>query len=169
MNLTKNGVTIEVPDTTIVAMVLERLAGSAYPVDLKGIVVPRIATYWAGQGGIFTGIARGRDGQRDYALITASKHLPRKNWKKVGEAVAQMEIDGHKDFTLPLLCEQALQFANLRDLFEKEYYWSCEPNAAISDYAWGQHFGSGDQSSYREDYQWPAAGVRRLVFSNLTI
>lgn len=164
MNLTKNGLTIEVPDKVVVDLVLERLAGNQ-PIFVPQGAIPRIGELWRGQGGIYAGVMRGRDGAPDYHLLVgdAVETLKPIQWDKAMAAVKEMESDGHKDYTLPFRAEQALQFANVPELFESEWYWSCEQHAALSGYAWMQDFGDGGQHGYRKSGDVRARAVRRLV------
>ena len=64
---------------------------------------------------------------------------------------------------MPFRAEQALQFANVPELFEKEWYWSCEQLAAAPVYAWLQHFGYGFQLNYHKSLVCRARAVRRLI------
>ena len=164
MQLTKNGLTIEVPDAVVVDLVLNRLAGNE-PTHAPRGVVPRIGDRWRGQGGIYAGVMRGRDGAPDYHLLVgdAVAELKPIQWDKALTTVAEMEIDGHRDYTLPYRAEQALLFANVPELFEAEWYWSCEQHAADSDYAWMQGFGYGYQLSDHKSNVYRARAVRRLV------
>ncbi|MBR7999209.1 DUF1566 domain-containing protein [Burkholderia vietnamiensis] len=61
---------------------------------------------------------------------------------------------------LPTRVEQALMFANCRDSFEHDWYWSNEPDG--DRWAWFQHFYYGDQGSTQQDYELRARAVRRL-------
>lgn len=162
MNLTRNGVTIQVDDAEIVNMLLQRFGGGAAPTDLRGISVPRIGSVWPGQGGTYAGIMRGRNGEMDYHLIVGNP-IAAMTWGKAKTAATDMVIDGHKDFTLPFRSEQALQFANVPELFEKEWYWSSEQHAELAVYAWMQGFDYGGQGSHHKDSEWRARAVRRLI------
>ncbi|MCI0492949.1 MAG: DUF1566 domain-containing protein [Planctomycetes bacterium] len=162
MNITRNGVTIQVADADIITIVFQHLAGSAAPADLRGISVPRIGQPWPGQGGIYAGIMRGRDGEPDYHLIVGQS-IDETTWEKAKNTVASMESEGHRDFTLPFRAEQALQFANVPELFEKEWYWSREQRAENGDCAWGQSFGYGLQGCCRKSNEFRARAVRRLI------
>jgi hypothetical protein len=64
---------------------------------------------------------------------------------------------------LPSRNEQALLYANCKDQFQRDWYWSGEQHAADSYSAWGQVFGSGGQSSYGKCYEGHARAVRRLT------
>ena len=69
MQVTKNGLTIEVPDGVIANLILERLAGNSPIIMPQGLVTPRLGEVWLGEGGIFLGAVRGIEGGRDYHLI----------------------------------------------------------------------------------------------------
>ncbi len=161
MNLTKNGITIAIDDAEIVRMALERLNGSAYPDTLRGIAVPRIGEFWCGLGGVYAGIARGRDGAPDYHLIVGPEHESGGAWDEMTKWASVLDLDGRKDFTLPFRKEQALCFANVPELFKPESYWSCEQHESSSHYAWGQHFYNGNQSYWLKDNKLRARAVRR--------
>lgn len=114
-----------------------------------------------GQGGIYAGLMRGRDGAPDYHLIVGPE-LPTSNWNAAVAAAAELEIDGHTDFTLPFRNEQSLLFANVPELFEKDWYWSGEQHASDPDCAWMQNFDLGDQDGCRKSVEFRARAVRRL-------
>ena len=64
---------------------------------------------------------------------------------------------------LPSRVEQALLFAQARDQFKRDWYWSNEKHASGSGYAWCQVFYHGDQSTYHTDDTLRARAVRRVV------
>ncbi|MGY1490754.1 hypothetical protein ACW4YW_15210 [Methylobacillus pratensis] len=64
---------------------------------------------------------------------------------------------------LPSRREQSLLFANLKDEFQREVYWSGEDYAEDPYYAWYQSFGNGSQGWYYRSYELRARAVRRLV------
>jgi hypothetical protein len=161
MNLTKNGVTIQIADDEVVRMALERLNGSAYPVDLRGIAVPRIGEVWSGEGGVYAGIARGRDNAPDYHLIVGPEFDGTLDWERACVWPKSITVDGHSDFALWFRKEQSLSFANVGDLFKPEYYWSCEQ--CSSSYAYVQDFYGGYQDTCGKASTYRARAVRRLV------
>ena len=62
---------------------------------------------------------------------------------------------------LPNRVEQAMLWANHRDQFQKDWYWSCE--APESGWAWYQVFYYGTQNTDRKGHELRARAVRRLV------
>jgi hypothetical protein len=160
MNLTKNGVTIQIADDEVVRMALERLNGSAYPVNLRGVAVPRIGAVWEGEGGVYAGIARGRDGAPDYHLIVGPEFDGTLDWEKACVWPKSVIVDGHTDFALWFRKEQSLSFANVGDLFKPEYYWSCEQFSSY--YAYVQGFYNGFQGYYGKGSFCRARSVRRI-------
>jgi hypothetical protein len=162
MNVTKNGIIITIPDAEIVRMALERI-NEAKPIGLARIAAPQIGQPWEGQGGIYAGIARGRDLAPDYHLIVGPEFDGQTDWGAAGKWATGLSVDGHSDFALPFRKEQALCFANVPDLFKEEYYWSCEQHASSSNYAWSQNFSNGGQGNWSKDSHVRARAVRRLV------
>ena len=73
---------------------------------------------------------------------------------------AQMDWAKRIGGDLPSRVEQALLFANCRDQFERDWYWSNEPDG--SGWAWFQHFGYGAQYDNLQDDELRARAVRRL-------
>jgi hypothetical protein len=63
---------------------------------------------------------------------------------------------------LPTRREQSLLFANGKQHFKADWYWSSELHASGASYAWGQGFGSGYQDDFRIHLQCRAVAVRRL-------
>lgn len=125
---------------------------------------PAIGQQWPGQGGIYAGLARGRNGAPDYHLIVGPE-LTAAAWKNVTQQATDLVIDGHADFSLPFRAEQSLQFANVPELFEGDWYWSCEEHASGSDYAWIQLFDDGNQYYSHESGELRARAVRRVKIS----
>lgn len=64
---------------------------------------------------------------------------------------------------LPTRQEQSLLFANLKDQFEADWYWSGEEYKSDSGYAWVQRFDYGGQLDFHELNELRARAVRRLV------
>jgi hypothetical protein len=65
---------------------------------------------------------------------------------------------------LPNRIEQAMLFANFRDQFVRDAYWSNTPDTdpGYSGWAWYQYFRSGTQLHFHTDNELRARAVRRL-------
>ena len=125
------------------------------------LVVPAIGSVWPGQGGVYVGVARGRDGQPDYHLILASeKPSERLTWKAAGAWAKKVEADGHADYSLPTRSESALLYAHAKELFERTWYWTSEREGSSS--AWTCNFHDGTQIYSTTSYEGCAVAVRRL-------
>ncbi len=108
------------------------------------------------EGEQWAGILLGKNGEPDQHIIllpgepeTRLNHADATAW-----AIAQ-------GGELPTRREQSLLFANLKEAFKEDWYWSSETHAAIADYAWFQGFGYGDQSSNYERGSLHVRAVRR--------
>jgi len=123
--------------------------------------VPAIGAPW--QGGIYAGVARGINGANDHHLIVAETDKASVTWKDAKAWAASLEVDGHRDFSLPTRKEQALLFANAADLFQPAWYWSNEQHASDASYAWLQFFDYGFQYCIRQSGDYRARAVRRLI------
>lgn len=129
---------------------------------------PAIGEYWQGQGGIYVGRGRGRDGGRDYSLILPTDKSAIFEKRSIGtygtdvtgatsdhdglantialaaagsdlcKEALSVEIDGHKDFYVPSRMDLRLMWANVPELFEKEWYLSSTQWSSCD--AWSQHF-----------------------------
>lgn len=168
MQINIKRVLVTIPDDQVARIVMDYFTNNGVlpviipPDQLQTINVPPIGSVWSGQGGIFTGLARSHNGQPDCLIITGPE-IEATTWEKSKAAAATLEIDGHKDFSLPFRTEQSLQFANVPELFEKEWYWSCEQHADNADWAWMQYFDYGYQSLSLKDGHCRARAVRRLI------
>lgn len=163
MELSRNGVTIQVDDGVVMRMLTELLSAGQIQRPVHNATVQRIGDIWKGEGGIYTGVMRGRAGGPDYHLIVGPEYDGELQWRPAMEWATGLEVDSRKDFTLPYRNEQALLFANVPELFRREYYWSREQHAEDADYAWIQGFGSGSQNNWLKDGNYRARAVRRVL------
>lgn len=74
------------------------------------------------------------------------------------EAVAWAKEQGGE---LPTRQEMLVLYANLKDEFQADWYWS-EQREVYPDYAWMQHFGFGNQFYDHKSIQSRARAVRRI-------
>lgn len=63
---------------------------------------------------------------------------------------------------LPNCVEQALFFAESKDQFKQDWYWSNTQHASYSGYAWYQYFVNGRQGYYGKSFKLRARAVRRV-------
>ena len=75
---------------------------------------------------------------------------------------AQIEWANSIGGDLPTRIEQAMLWADHREQFKKDWYWSNEIHHAESGWAWCQNFGGGYQSYDRKTSELRARAVRRL-------
>jgi len=155
-----DGTQVTIPATHVCELLIAKLQRKlAVPLS----TVPAIASPWPGQAGIYAGLVRGDKGEPDYHLIVAKGGCGELTWEDAGGYAAAIDVDGHRDFTLPKRKEQAVLFGNVPELFEKEWYWSSEQFAGDDASAWCQSFDYGTQTTSLKYYQLRARAVRRLI------
>ena len=104
----------------------------------------------------YAGIIVGKDGAPSYHLTLLPEQHECTNWKKASEWAKQ------QGGSLPTQREQSLLFANLKDQFEKDWYWSSDSHEQDAAYAWYQHFSYGGQDyRHKDNYNCRARAVRR--------
>ncbi|QGZ66315.1 DUF1566 domain-containing protein [Paraburkholderia acidisoli] len=109
------------------------------------------------EGEIYIGAIGDKNGDFYHVIL-----LPGDN----GYAPWQEQMDWAKSIggDLPNRIEQAMLWANHKDQFEQDWYWSNETYHRNDAYAWYQGFGIGGQSYYghKDDDRCRARAVRRL-------
>ena len=148
---------------------------------------PAIGEYWAGQGGIYSGIQQDQDGQL-YHKIFADSDVGSFAWGEYGtetgttnkvngvlntttlrdtegsfpaaEAASNYTADGHHDFVLPSIAELNHAWAFIPDSFAKEAYWSSSQRSA--NYAFYMYFDVGYQDIFVKLNELRVRPVRRL-------
>ena len=149
--MTHPAATPTAPSTTAAAVD----AQSFIPVVVSyGAIPAAIGAAFA--GGIYAGIIRGVDGGPDQHLVLVEGEGVDLPWSAAG---AWAESVGG---SLPTRAEQALLFANLKDQFKSDWYWSGELYGPSSSDAWSQNFNGGYQYDTRKSYEGRARAVRRL-------
>lgn len=187
-------INIHMGHSPVVAAALAALLAGAEHTDAQAppsnLVQPPIGEYWTGQGGIYAGTVRGRDGGKDFCLIVptdpkaiftkrslgtygtdvtgaTSYHNGPANTRALAETgsdlckeILALEIEGHKDFFLPSQTELMMCWVNVPELFEKVWHLSSTQSSARN--AWHQDFGYG--LTYTNDKKAEAVGraCRRL-------
>lgn len=126
---------------------------------------PNIGEHWLGQGGIYAGLCRGRDGEADYHLILSTEAPEKKfGWQAALDRAKSVSAEGHSDFTVPTRFEFALIFANLQDQCNSRYWYWTSTQFSESN-AWSQYFGLGYHSSDDKVYEYRCRFVRRVQIS----
>jgi hypothetical protein len=105
----------------------------------------------------YAGLVLGKTGMPSHHLVLLSGEVESITWAKAKEWAKGAGGD------LPSRQEQALLYANLKEQFKSEWYWSGEEHASASGYAWYQYFTDGYQYDYPETTKLRARAVRRLV------
>ena len=107
------------------------------------------------EGEIYIGLISDANGEAYHLVL-----LPGDN----DDATHQAQLEWAKSIggDLPNRIEQAMLWANHRDQFKKDWYWSNELHHNESAWAWFQHFGGGDQTGLLQHYELRARAVRRL-------
>lgn len=114
--------------------------------------------------GVYAGITRDRDSGDDYHLFVGPElDIDGMSWQAAMQRAESLDYNGFTDWALPHRHEQALMFANVPELFQHEWYWSCEQHAGGSDDAWAQNFDDGLQDYWsKSGNALRARAVRRV-------
>lgn len=108
------------------------------------------------EGEHYAGLALKADGTPSHHLILLPGEGEDLQW------TAAVEWAEKAGGALPTRQEQALLYANLKDQFKPEWYWSGEQHENGS-YAWYQGFLYGSQNYDPKDLELRARAVRRLA------
>lgn len=104
----------------------------------------------------YAGLIVGKGGEVDYHLILLPEEACDLNWPRACDWAREIGGD------LPTLRELALLFANLREQFQRFWYWSNAQHETRPQLVWGQNFGSGIQTVYGRPFRGHARAVRRV-------
>lgn len=108
------------------------------------------------QGEIYAGIILNSDGTPSHHLILLPGDNDDAHWAEQTEWAKS--IGGE----LPTRAEQSLLFANCKQHFQKNWYWSGETVSSEPGWAWYQCFQYGHQSYHYKHDELRARVVRRL-------
>jgi hypothetical protein len=109
------------------------------------------------EGEHYAGVILGKNGLPDHHLVLLPGEAEEVSWS------AAREWASGNGGELPSRRELALLYANLREHFQRLWYWSSEPQEPRSHLVWGQNFTSGIQTMYGRPFRGRARAVRRLV------
>jgi hypothetical protein len=108
------------------------------------------------EGEFYAGLILGKDSMPDYHLILLPGDAADVSWP------AARDWSAERGGELPTRRELSLLFANLREQFERSWYWSNEHHETRVQLVWGQNFASGIQTVYGRPYRGHARAVRRV-------
>ncbi|VWD01870.1 hypothetical protein BLA17378_05294 [Burkholderia aenigmatica] len=116
------------------------------------VSIPQLA-----EGEIYLGIITNTAGEQHHVVL-----LPGDNDDATWQA--QMEWAKSIGGDLPTRIEMLFLLENHRDEFERDAYWTCQPDTdpGYSGWAWYQYFGNGDQDDDVQTNELRARAVRRL-------
>lgn len=107
-------------------------------------------------GEVYAGLLLGQNGEPDQHIFLLPGEAAHATWK------TQLAWAKKQGGRLPNRREQSLLFANCKEHFKPEYYWSGMQHAAGSYCAWAQGFSYGYQDHYRHSYEFRARAVRSV-------
>lgn len=108
------------------------------------------------EGESYAGLILGKDGAPDHHLVLLPGEAADVTWSAAREWAAASGGE------LPTRRELALLFANLKEQFQREWYWSSEASEVRSQLVWGQNWSSGIQTMYGRQFHGRARAVRRI-------
>ena len=108
-------------------------------------------------GEIYAGIILNEDGTPSHHLVLLPGDHDDDKWQ------AAMDWAKSINGELPTRREQSLLFANCKQHFEQDWYWSGEQHASDASCAWFQYFRNGSQYRLPILNQCRARFVRRLI------
>ena len=109
------------------------------------------------KGEVYAGLILGTDGVPDHHLIVIPGEAEKVTFAEAQKWAKKQGGD------LPTRREQRVLFANAKEAFQPDWYWSGEPYASYASYAWYQDFSYGYQYYDHIGYQCRARFVRRLI------
>lgn len=129
------------------------------PLSLQAqVAAPLAATVRAAlqQGEAYAGLILGKNGAPDHHLVLLAGDIDDVTWSNARDWAARTGGE------LPTRRELSLLHANLKELFQRVWYWSAEQSEARSQLVWGQNFSSGIQTMYGRQFHGRACAVRRI-------
>ena len=112
------------------------------------------ATKWGGLKNVAAAISA-TDGFANTEAMAAAG-------SKLGQWARALRLGGHDDWYIPSRLELLLAFAEMRDQFAQDWYWTSTQTKQDTQYAWIQLFGNGGQYDDRKDFELRARAVRRV-------
>lgn len=107
-------------------------------------------------GELYAGLILGKDGAQDYHVVLLADEAKDVSWTAARDWASSTGGD------LPTRRELSLLYANLKEHFERIWYWSNEAQEPRAQLVWGQNFNSGIQTMYGRPFRGRARAVKRL-------
>jgi len=133
---------------------MAKAATKAKQPEVTTITLPELAN-----GEVYAGIIL-ENGKPSHHLILLPGEAERVTWSQAKEWATKQGGE------LPSRREQSLLFANAKDEFNPEWYWSAEHPSVSSVYAWFQFFTNGYQTWGHKRSNYRARAVRRSVIQS---
>ncbi len=171
MNLTLNGIVVQIDEADVERIVAARLSETKSIIDttcldetvatrecnFRSSLPPRIGDEWIGEGGTYAGVVRGRHCSHDFHLIVGPENGRGLAWTDAWNWAVKLPGG---DFRLPSLAEMAIAFANVPELFNRDLlYWSSHQLDKTCGY---MNFGTGGQGFDFENNRFFARAVRLI-------
>jgi hypothetical protein len=125
------------------------------------LAAPVIGDVWPGQGGIYAGSYRDKDGSIYHGILATVEPDASLDHDAAMQWAAALEIDGHKDFTLPDRTSGLLLQVNLSHLIKPTWHWLAPQSSRNG--AWYQYFDDGNQGYGDKSAKLRARAFRRFV------
>lgn len=109
------------------------------------------------EGEVYAGLIIGKNGAPDHHVVLLPDDAENATWSAAREWAASL------GGVLPTRRELSLLSANLKEQFQREWYWSSDVSEARSQLVWGQNFSSGIQTMYGRQFHGRARAIRRLA------
>jgi hypothetical protein len=133
----------------IAAFEAQAKIASSFPITIEQPV--------AKNGEKWIGTIISADGSKRYHLFLLPEERESINWK---DAMSWAKSIGGE---LPDRTESALLYSTMKAEFKEAWYWTREPHASDSGYAWGQYVSHGNRYYLSVYVIYRARAVRRLV------
>jgi len=165
MQLTIRGIAVTIADTEVARIVDDHFSNPfardygvkarvAPSIDTKLLEDLRIGESWG--GGVYAGLTLHDNTPMHLVLLDGEAESL--TWAKAKDWANGLEDNAE----LPSRHDALVLWQNLRDKFQKSYYWTAAPVESAADYAWYQLFSSGFQFWVTVNGKCRARAVRRL-------
>lgn len=142
------GTTVSTDNPALAKLILDFLSSEEGPAAVQPgdvVTTPQVGAHWPEQGGAYAGVHLDADSGDRFHIIVATEDLKGEySWNGAVKAACDFQGAGQDDWELPSRFVLAQVYANLRHLFEEDWYWSSTQFSANG--AWFVNFSNGTQS-----------------------